>query len=329
MKAVLIDGYGGSQRLELRDVERPVAAAGEVLVHVRAAGVNPIDWKIRRGLFRPVLWLKFPIILGCDIAGVVEQVGQGVTRFRPGDAVYALLNPKRHGPGGYAEYAAVPQSAVALKPGSLSFEEAASMPVAALTALQSLRDLGRLPVCGSALINGASGGVGTFAVAIAKALGAVQVTGVCGPNNVDLVRRLGADSVIDYTRTDFTRLPDRFDVILDAVAMSSFGACRRLLRPRGTYVTTLPMPRALLWGAALPFTRPFGYAKRSSIVVARAHGADLELLGRMADAGQLRPVIDRVLPLEEVKAAHDFSETERARGKIVLRVCGFEPAAVH
>jgi NADPH:quinone reductase-like Zn-dependent oxidoreductase len=320
MKAVVIDGYGTSDRLQLRTVETPKAAQGQVLIRVHAAGVNPIDWKIRRGLFRPVLWLRPPIILGCDVAGVVEEVGSGVTRFHRGDPVFALLTPGRHGPGGYAELAVAPQSAVARKPESLSFEEAASLPVAALTALQSLRDLGRLPPGGSVLINGASGGVGTFAVMIARALGAARVAGVCGPSNVDFVRGLGADPVIDYTQADWTRQPGQYDVILDAVAMSSFTACRRRLGPRGVYVTTLPMPGTVFWGAALPIAGLLGVRRRVRIVLARGRSADLELLGRMADQGQLRPVIDRVLPLDQAKAAHDYSETERARGKIVLRV---------
>jgi NADPH:quinone reductase-like Zn-dependent oxidoreductase len=318
MKAIVIDRYGTSDRLQLREVERPRPSAGEVLIRVHAAGVNPIDWKVRRGLLRPVLWLRFPIILGSDVAGVVEEVGPGVTRFRPGDPVFALLYPKRHGPGGYAEYAVAPDSAVARKPEALSFEEAASMPVAALTALQSLRDLGRLAAGGSALIDGASGGVGTFAVQLARALGAARVAGVCGPSNVELVRGLGADTVIDYTREDFTRRPDRLDVILDAVAKSSFGACRRILGPRGTYVTTLPMPGVLFWGALLPVAGRLGYGKRAKFVVAQARGSDLEFLGRLVDEGKLRPIIDRIFAFDQVKEAHDFSETGRARGKIVL-----------
>jgi NADPH:quinone reductase-like Zn-dependent oxidoreductase len=319
MKAIVIDKYGTSDRLQLREVERPKPSAGEVLIRVHAAGVNPVDWKIRRGMLRPLLWLRFPIILGFDVAGVVEEAGPGVNRFRPGDPVFALLHPRRHGPGGYAGYAVAPDSAVARKPDALGFEEAASLPVAALTALQSLRDLGRLPAGGSALINGASGGVGVFAVQLARALGAARVTGVCGPNNVELVRGLGADTVIDYTREDFTRRPGRVDVILDAVAKSSFGACRRILGPRGTYVTTLPMPGALLWGALLPVAGLLGYGKRAKFVAAHPRGSDLEFLARLADEGKLRPVIDRVFPFEQAREAHDFSATERARGKIVLR----------
>ena len=170
MKAVVIDGYGGSDRLQVREVAAPEPKAGEVLVRVRAAGVNPVDWKLRRGMLRPVLRLRFPFVLGCDAAGEVERVGPGVTRFRPGDAVSAFLSPGSG--GGYAQYAVVKEIHAALKPSSLSFPEAAALPVAGLTALQALRDLGRLRPGGSALVHGAAGGVGHLAVQVARALGA-------------------------------------------------------------------------------------------------------------------------------------------------------------
>jgi NADPH:quinone reductase-like Zn-dependent oxidoreductase len=320
MKAAVIDDYGGIDRLRLRDVERPAPAAGEVLIRVHAAGLNPVDWKIRRGMLRLVLWWRFPIILGFDVAGVVEAVGPSVTRFHPGDRVVAMLSARGHGPGGYAEYAVALESAAALKPESLSFEEAASLPVAALTALQSLRDLGRLEAGGSALINGASGGVGSFAVQLGRALGAANITGVCGPGNLALVRSLGADTVIDYTRDDFTRRPEHYDVVLDAVAKSSFGACRRVLNASGTYITTLPAPGPLVWTALRPAARLLGFRKRACFVVARPHGSDLEFLGRLANEGKLKPLIDGVFPLDQVAEAHRASETQRVRGKIVLRV---------
>ena len=266
-----------------------------------------------------LLWLRFPAILGGDIAGVVEEVGPGVTRFRPGDPVFAMLNPGRRGPGGYAEFAVTGEPAIARKPAALSFEEAASMPIAGLTALQSLRDLGQLSAGQSVLVNGASGGVGTFAVPIARALGA-RVTGVCGPTNVELIRGLGADEVIDYTREDFTRRSGEFDIIFDAVAKASFSACARSLRPNGMYITTLPSPGVLLRSAVEPIVGLLGSGKRARFVIARARGPDLELLGCLADEGKLRPVIDRVFSLDEAKKAHDFSESERAKGKIVLRV---------
>jgi NADPH:quinone reductase-like Zn-dependent oxidoreductase len=320
MKAVVIDNYGGTEQLQLRDVERPQPAAGEVLIRVHAAGVNPVDWKIRRGMMRPILWLKFPIILGIDVAGVIEALGPDATRFPAGEAVFAFLSPRDHGPGGYAEYAVAPESAVARKPDLLSFQEAASLPVAGITALQALRDLGELTAGKSVLINGASGGVGTFAIPIAKTLGAGRVTGVCGPRNVDLVRELGADAVINYTREDFTRRRERHDIILDAVAKSSFTACRRVLNPGGTYITTLPLPGALFWSALGPAAGLLSSGKRAKVIVAKARTSDLEFLGQLASEGKLRPVIDRVFALGEVKEAHEASETERTRGKIVLHI---------
>ena len=215
MRAVAINEYGPSEKLTLVDLKEPSPRPDEVLIRVRAAGVNPVDWKIRSGMLKIVLWLKFPFIPGFDISGDVAAVGSRVTRFKPGDPVYAMLGPPRG--GGYAELAVAPESAVVRKAHSQSYIEAASMPVAALTALQGLRDLGRLKPGQSVLINGASGGVGTFAVQIARALGA-RVTGVCGPKNVGLVRSLGAEMVLDYTKEDFTAPGKAYDVILDAVA---------------------------------------------------------------------------------------------------------------
>ena len=193
------------------------------------------------------------------------------------------------------------------------------MPVAGLTALQSLRDLGRLKPNESVLVNGASGGVGTFAVQIAK--GGARVTGVCGPTNVDLVRGLGADEILDYTQTDFTSLRQTHDVILDAVAKSSFSKCRRVLAPTGTYITTLPNTDVLLRGMVLqPLLGLMGRRQRARTLFAKPRSADLEFLASLADEGKLKPVIDRVYPLTEARAAHDYSESERARGKIVLDI---------
>ncbi|MFO0891338.1 MAG: NAD(P)-dependent alcohol dehydrogenase [Isosphaeraceae bacterium] len=316
MRAVVIHEYGSPEKLTLTDLKTPAPGANEVLVRVRAAGVNPVDWKIRSGMLKWILWLKFPFVPGFDISGEVEATGPGVTRFRAGDPVYALLGPPRA--GGYAELAVAPESAVALKPRSLSHLEAASMPVAALTALQAFRDLGHLQPGQRVLINGASGGVGSFAVQIARALGG-HVTAVCGPTNVDFVRGLGADQVLDYTRDDFTSRAERFHVILDAVAKSSFARAREVLTTAGTYITTLPTVDVLLRGYALaPVLRLFGKKQRARTLFARARSADLEFLARLADDGKLKPVIDRVYPLEQVREAHERSESERARGKIVL-----------
>lgn len=316
MRAVAIHRYGPAEALTLTELPAPTPGESEILVRVRAAGVNPVDWKIRSGMLKWVLWLRFPFVPGFDISGDVSEVGPGVTRFRPGDEVYGLLGPPRA--GGYAELAVAPESAVATKPRSLSHVEAASMPVAALTALQALRDLGRLQPGQAVLINGAAGGVGSFAVPIARALGG-RVTGVCSAENVEFVRGLGAETVIDYAREDFTASVERYDVVFDAVAKSSFGRCRQILTAAGTYITTLPTPGVLIRGYLLqPLLRPLGARRRARTLFAKARPADLEFLATLADDGSLKPVIDRVFPLDQARRAHERSESERARGKIVL-----------
>jgi NADPH:quinone reductase-like Zn-dependent oxidoreductase len=317
MKAIVIDGYGGSDRLRVDDRPDPRADAGEILVRVRAAGVNPVDWKIRRGDLRPILWLRFPYIPGGDIAGEVVAVGSGVSRFRPGDPVVAFVDLKQG--GGYAELAVVQESAAALKAESLSFAGAASLPIAGVTALQALRDLGGLKPGGSVLIHGGAGGVGHFAVQIAKALGAEAIA-TCGPSNVAYVESLGADTVIDYTREEFTRRPERYDVVFDAVAKTSFPACRHVLKPGGAYVTTLPGPSLVFWAGVQSVAGLFGRANRAKFFMVRPEGTDLAFLGQLADEGRLRPTIDRTYPLERTREAQDESERGHVRGKIVLEI---------
>ncbi len=317
MKAVVIDRFGGLDQLSIREMPRPEPGVGEVLIRVQAAGVNPLDWKIRQGQLRLLLGSKFPKILGVDVAGEVSAVGSGVSQFRVSDPVFALLNPTRA--GGYAEYVVAQESAVAKRPEGLSAEDAAALPVAGLTALQSLRDLGELAEGQALLVNGASGGVGTFAVQIGKILGA-EVVGVCRGCNAELVRGLGADEVIDYTREDFTSRPAWFDVVLDAVAQRSFSACSRVLSSRGTYISTLPGPGLFFWMAAGPLAGLFGSKKRAKLIVVKKRGEDLDLLARWVVEGKLRPLIEQVFPLEAVREAHERSESGRVRGKIVLRV---------
>ncbi|MFI5458124.1 MAG: NAD(P)-dependent alcohol dehydrogenase [Isosphaerales bacterium] len=317
MKAIVILGYGGSDQLNARERPDPTPGAGEILVRVRAAGVNPVDWKIRRGDLRLFLRVRFPYVPGGDVAGEVVELGPDARRFKPGDAVFAFVDMARG--GGYAELAVVKEAAAALKPQSLSFTEAASLPIAACTALQGLRDVGGLRQGGSTLINGGAGGVGHFAVQIAKALGATTAA-TCGPFNVAFVESLGADLVIDYSREDFTQRAERYDVVFDAVAMSSFGACRHLLNPGGSYVTTLPGPSVLFWGAVQSGARMFGRSKQARFLMVRREGADLAFLGELADAGRLRPTIGRTFPLERARDAHDASEQGHTRGKIVLEM---------
>jgi NADPH:quinone reductase-like Zn-dependent oxidoreductase len=283
------------------------------LIRVRAAGVNPIDWRIRSGSLRFILPGRLPLILGFDVSGEVAEVGPEVTDLKVGDEVFAFL-AGRHG-GGYAEYAVASQHVVVPKPENLSHEEAAAIPLAASTALQALRDLAKVSEGSDVLINGAAGGVGTFAVQIGKTLGA-RVTGVCSTGNLEFVTELGADRVIDYTGEVFTAGDHRFDVVFDAVAKSSFSASRGVLRPYGVYVTTVPSLKTLLLAAV---TRLAG-GRRCRNVLVRPRGDDLRHLKGLVEEGKLRPVVQQVYPLEQAAEAHRVSEAGHVRGKVVLGV---------
>ena len=313
----MIDGYGGPDRLRIGDMETPQPGPGQLLVRVRAAGVNPIDWKIRQGKLRFVMPARFPLIPGFDVAGEVEDVGPEVARFEPGDSIYAMLD-SRHG-GACAEYALVGESAAAPKPERLSFEEAAAIPLAALTALQALRDKGELAEGERVLVNGGSGGVGHFAIQIAAALGA-RVVAVGSPRNQEFLRELGAERAISYEEEDFTRDDETFDVVFDAVGKSSFQDCELILGDGGVYITTMPGPSDILRGVFSSIAGLFGPARRSRWVSVRPSGEDLAFLGRLADLGRLRPVIDQVFPLELIREAHEMSEAGHVRGKIVVRI---------
>ncbi|MGD1911890.1 MAG: NAD(P)-dependent alcohol dehydrogenase [Rivularia sp. (in: cyanobacteria)] len=311
MKAMVIRKYGSANVFEYEEVEAPKIKPSELLVKVHAAGVNPVDWKIRKGMLKIITGNKFPMILGFDLAGVVLEVGSQVSDFQVGDEIYGSLGV----PGGaYAELAVIPQTVAALKPTNISFEEAAALPVAALTALQSLREKANIQRSQSVLINGASGGVGIFAVQIAKALGA-EVTGVCSSKNLDFVKSLGADSLIDYTQQDFTQIRAQYDIILDAVGKQTFDNCKKILKPKGVYVTTLPTLSNLV---PIVLTNLFG-TKRAKFILAQPTTADLLYLNELIETGKLRVVIDCIYPLQELATAHTYSETERAKGKIVIR----------
>jgi NADPH:quinone reductase-like Zn-dependent oxidoreductase len=313
VKALIYDKYGPPQALRLAQVDNPAPAAGEVLVKVLAASVNAADWHLMRGkpLFsRATVGLLRPKhkILGVDIAGRVEAAGSGVTGFQPGDEVYANLLD--HGYGGFAEYVAVPVTVAAPKPASLSFEEAAAVPMAAVTALQGLRHHGELQPTQRILVNGATGGVGTFAVQIAKAYGP-EVTAVTSTPNLDLVRSLGADHVVDYTTTDFASSGRRYDRILDTVGNRSVPDLKRALAAGGKAAVTgfTSVPRLL--GVSLRG------GKDIAQVQAHVTTSDLELLSELIEAGQLRPQIDRRYPFAEIPAAIAYLEHGRARGKVV------------
>jgi NADPH:quinone reductase-like Zn-dependent oxidoreductase len=316
MKAFVYERYGPPEILRLAEVDTPAANTDEVLVKVLAASVNAADWHLLRGkpLFsRATLGLLRPKhrILGVDIAGQVEAVGSGVTRFRPGDEVYANLLD--HGYGGFAEYAAVPVDVMALKPASLSFEEAAAVPMAATTALQGLGRHGELQPTQTVLINGASGGVGSFAVQLAKASGA-EVTGVTSTGNLDLVRSLGADQVIDYANEDFTRTGRRYDRILDTVGNRSVADLRRALAEGGKAAVTGFTSVAKLLAVSLRG------GKDVAQVQAHVTAKDLELLAALIAAGNVRPQIDRRYRFAELPAAIAYLEQGHARAKVVVGV---------
>lgn len=316
MKAFVYEKYGPPETLRMAKVDKPAPDAGEVLVKVLARSVNPADWHCLRGkpLFsRATLGWPRPKhqILGVDIAGQVEAVGSSRTRFKPGDEVYANLLD--HGFGGFAEYVSVPADVVSLKPANLSFEEAAAVPMAALTALQGLRHHGEIQPAQKVLINGASGGVGTFAVQIAKAYGA-EVTGVTSTRNIDLVRSLGAEHVVDYTTTDFARGGRRYDLILDTVGNRSVPDLRRALAEGGTAAVIGFTSVAKLIGVALRG------GKDIAMVQAHPTAEDLELLSRMIEAGTVHPAIDRRYPFTEIPAAVAYLEQGHAKGKVVVGV---------
>jgi NADPH:quinone reductase-like Zn-dependent oxidoreductase len=320
MKAAVIDGYGGIERLQVREVPEPgEPGPGQVRLRVRAASVNPIDWKMRRGSLRFVMPAKFPLILGFDAAGEVEAVGPEVTRFQPGDAVYGGIDLRPHR-GAYAERALAREAALAAMPRSLSFVEAAALPVAGLTALQALRDRGELAAGERALINGAAGGVGHLAVQIAATVGA-RVTGVAGARNLDFLHSLGAAEAIDYEEEDFAGRDDAWDVVFDAVGTRSYQECEpSLAHQGGIYVTTAVGPRPFLNAAFTALGGLFGQKKRARWITVRQTAEDLALLGRMVDQGRVRPAIQEVFPLARVGDAHALSETGRVRGKLVIEL---------
>ena len=316
MKAFSYEQYGPPETLRMAEVEKPTPNADEVLVKVLAVSVNAADWHVLRGkpLFsRATLGLLRPKhkILGGDVAGQVEAVGSGVTRFQPGDEVYASLLD--HGCGGFAEYVSVPVDVMSLKPANLSFEEAAAVPMAAVTALQGLRHHGEIQPTQQVLINGASGGVGTFAVQIAKAYGP-EVTGVTSTHNLDLVGSLGADHVVDYTTTDFVGSGRRYDLILDAVGNRSVSDLRRALAEGGKAAVTGFTSVAKLLGVSLRG------GKDIAQVQAHVTAKDLELLSELIAGGKVRPQIDRRYPFAEIPAAIAYLEQGHARAKVVAEV---------
>jgi NADPH:quinone reductase-like Zn-dependent oxidoreductase len=320
MKGVVIHCYGSPDVLKLEQIARPTPADDQLLVKVHAAALNPVDWHSMRGspyVMRMSSGLGAPKDprVGVDFAGTVEAVGKNVTQFKPGDEVFGGAD------GAVAEYVVVRESrGVALKPANITFEQAASVPVAAITALQGLRDQGGIKPGQKVLINGASGGVGTFAVQLAKHFGA-EVTGVCSTRNVELVRSLGADRVVDYTQQDFTQGDARYDIILDNVGNHSISALRGVMQPNGRLVI-VGGPKGdwigpLMGVIKAAIVQPF-VDQKLGFFIAHLNRDDMKLLGELMQAGKVTPVIDRRYPLGEAAKAMEYLEAGRARGKVIV-----------
>lgn len=308
MKAVRIHEYGGPEVLRLEDAPIPVPAAGEVLIRVHAAGVNPVDWKVREGRLQGRVEHRLPLILGWDVAGVIEALGSSVTQFKTGDTVYARPDMSRN--GGYAEYIAVRAGEVALKPKSLDFIHAAAVPLAALTAWQALFDAAKLAAGQRILIHAGAGGVGSYAVQFAHWKGA-RVIATASARNADLVRSLGADQVIDYTQVRFEDEMRDLDVVFDTVGEAVQQRSWQVLKKGGILVSILAL--------TVPddaVTRGL----RSAYVFVQPNAAQLGQIAELIDGGHVKPVVETVLPLSEVRQAHILSQSHHTRGKIVLRV---------
>ncbi|MBZ5680495.1 MAG: NAD(P)-dependent alcohol dehydrogenase [Acidobacteriia bacterium] len=321
MKAIVYHRYGSPDVLRCEEIEKPTAGDNEVLIKVRAASVNPYDWHFMRGtpyLVRMMAGLRKPKAtrLGADVAGQVEAVGRNVTQFKPGDEVFGMCV------GAFSEYVSVSESVLVMKPNTVTFEQAAAVPIAAFTALQGLRNKGHIQPEQKVLINGAAGGVGTFAVQIAKSFGA-DVTAVCSTRNVEMVRSIGADQVIDYTQEDFTKRGQRYDVMLDCIGNHSLSACRRVLNPGGIYIpvggtTDVWMIGPLARSVAALVLSWFVSQKLIAFFVAKPSKEDLNTMGELMTAGKVTPVIDRRYGLSEVAEAIRYLEQGHARGKVII-----------
>ena len=332
MKALLLERYGKNQAFAFADIQCPVPKPNEILVQVYAAGLNPIDNKIPTGSFKPILPYRLPITLGSDLAGVVVEVGSSVTRFKPGDEVFASTFDL--GTGAFAEFAVLPESSAALKPANLSFVQAASIPMVGLTSWQALKLRAQLKPGQSVFIPAGAGGIGSFAIQLAKHLGA-KVGTTTSTSNVDLVRSLGADEVIDYKKQEFEQLLKGYDVVLGTLGGDGLEKALKILQPGSNVVSLVGPPdaafaRARGMNALMRFV--FGLLSRKMIRLAKKRGANYSFLfaqpngsqlaeiGELLTAGVIRPVIDKVFPFAEVKEALAYLEQGRAKGKVVVQM---------
>jgi len=312
MKAVSIEKYGGPGVLQYKDHSIPQINDDELLIKVKASSVNPVDWKLRKGMLRFLPGQKLPKMLGGDIAGIVEKIGNNVIEFKIGDEIYGLISAAKG--GAYAEYAIAKSHQIAIKPKNISFQEAATIPLAGLTAYQSLKRLGKLKIEDKVLINGCSGGVGHFAVQIAKAMGA-DVTGVCSTKNINLARKLGTDKVIDYTNENIFSENITYDIFFDAVANQNPWKVRKYLNRNGKYVTTLPTV-----GVFMDMILGSSCSKKSKIIAVKSVSEDLRFLSELIKSKKLITIIDKIYELKDIKAAHIYSETGRVVGKLAITI---------
>jgi NADPH:quinone reductase-like Zn-dependent oxidoreductase len=313
MKAAVIYEYGGPEVFRVEDIPEPVPTENEMIVKVVAAGVNPVDWKQRKGSHKWFLKARFPIIPGYDISGVVEHAGKSLGKFKTGDEVYGRLT-RRFG-GAFAEYAAAKESSLALKPHSIDHLQAAGIPMAGQTALQALRDKADLSRGMHAMIIGAAGGVGHLALQIARHMGAVT-TAVCSSEHSDLLSKLKPDHHIDYHETDYLNAPEQYDVIFDAAGVQSYLSCRKILKNGGVYISSLPRPKILMHKLLALFSK----GKKVRTLLQKSSGSDLALLSNLVDEGKLHVNVDSVYPLENVSGAHRRAEEYGTEGKIIIRI---------
>jgi NADPH:quinone reductase-like Zn-dependent oxidoreductase len=333
MKAVLAEQYGGVEVLEISD-DLPVPRVGPngVLVEVHAASVNPVDWKLRQGLLHAVMPVVFPVIWGCDLSGVVKEVGPSVTLFKPGDEVYGMKDGyvAKTYRGTYAEYMVVPEKSLATKPKNLSHEEAAAVPLAALTAWQAMVNQGKLKPGQRVLIHAGAGGVGVMAIQIAKAFGA-YVAATASTRNQDLLRELGADQAIDYSREKIGKVRPKFDLVLDAVGERVWAESLSALKIGGRLVTlAVPIPERLggkatffataIRGVAFGVVRGLLGGKRLAVTRVKPRGGELEKISALIEAGKIRPVVENIFSLEQIAEAHRLSQAGHVRGKLVIRI---------
>jgi NADPH:quinone reductase-like Zn-dependent oxidoreductase len=332
MKALVLKRYGGADQLEFAEVGRPDIGPDEILVEVHAAGVNPIDYMIPKGMFKAILKFRLPATMGSDLAGVVVEVGNSVSRFKPGDAVYASVFDL--GKGSFAEFVAVPERAAALKPATLSFVQAASLPMVSLTSWQAFKERIRLQPGQKVFIPAGSGGIGSFAIQLAKQLGAIVGT-TTSTGNIDWVRALGADEVVDYKKQEFETVLQGYDAVLGTIRGDGLEKALHILRPDSKVVSLIGPPDAafakargmngvmtFLFGLLSARIRRLAKRRGASygFLFVRPDGAQLSQIGELLEAGRIRPVIDRVFPFAEAKKALDYLEMGRSRGKVVLQM---------